>query len=186
MKRFPHLRFCFSAAILVAAAAAATAQADPFDAIVHAAQATMKAPAFQEFETAGGATIEEDYVAPDRVSLGTIIVIGNTQYVKWPHGWKKSASGIALPTDELKTLVESRADYTVEDLGSRTVDGSTMHAYKLTDTTPTGTDDKKVITLYVDSAGRLARQDVSSSSAKGMTAVTRIKFGPATSITAPI
>jgi len=182
MKRFPPLWMLLSSFLLFTAAAAAAARADSYDTIAQAVLTTLHQPSYHISMTMpGGQAIEGDVVTPDRMHMtmpiGESTVIGKTMYMKMNGVWKKFDVGglMKSPLDQMKSLAAGREDATVDDLGMRTVDGGLMHAYKVTNGKL-----KTTVTVFIDSAGRLAREEMGTS-------VFRIsKFGEMVSIVAPM
>jgi flavin-binding protein dodecin len=168
--------------ILTTAAATAVARADSYDTIAQAVVTTLHEPSYHFSMTMPGTqSAEGDVVTPDRMHmtmpLGESTIIGKTVYMKMNGVWKKfDVNGLMpSPTDEMKKMAAGRADTTVDDLGMRTVDGSLMHAYKITNAKK-----KTTSTVFIDHAGRIAREDIAT------TVFRMSKFGEAVSIAAPM
>jgi hypothetical protein len=182
MKRFPHLQFALCTLGVMTAGLTAIAQADSYDTISQAVLATLHERSYHmSMTTPGGQTAEADFVSPDRMHMtmpmGESTVIGKTVYLKMNGVWKNMGSADLMPSpvDAMKKLAAARSDTKVDDLGIRTVDGGVMHAYKVTNAKR-----NTVATVFIDSAGRIAREEI------GTSVVRMSKFGEAVSIAAPI
>jgi hypothetical protein len=79
------------------------------------------------------------------------------------------------PASPPRVVAAARSDTKVDDLGMRTVDGGVLHTYKITNVKL-----KTVSTLFIDGAGRIAREEF------GTTVMRMSKFGETLSIAAPI
>ena len=107
-----------------------------------------------------------------------MIVLAPDSYMKMGNApWKKYPGN---PSDysqmDIKNFLnKDKDDYTSTDLGMQLKDGQMLHAYKITNQTKKSTQ-----TVFIDSAGRLARMEV------GPMTMTLSKFGEPLSIQPPL
>jgi len=78
-------------------------------------------------------------------------------------------------TDPLKAFAAKAADYQVDDLGMKLVDGATLHAYRTTNLKK-----KYLAMMYIDGSGRIVRMET------GTMVMVMSKFGEAVTIVAPM
>jgi len=164
----PSLRRSLGLLLVLAAVCAATAaaRADATADLTKAAITNSKLHSYHIEMQQPGVTSRGDFESPGRMhlvmgSLGETIVIGDTMYMKMNGAWKKyPASGMASlgVTDIAKEMQARRGEFAVADLGNRTVDGVSLHAYSVIDKKRSSTD-----LVYVDSGGRIARMEVGKS-----------------------
>jgi hypothetical protein len=182
MRRPLSLAIHPAALAALVAMAMAPASADPSSDLMNAVVATMNASSYHITMTSPGTGVSEgDIVKPGKMHMITkgaeSIVIGTTMYIKISGKWKKiDGSGFSMdPSAEIKKMQAHRSDYTASDLGMRPVGGVPYHAYLVT-------NNKKHTkeTIYVDSAGRLARVETS-----GIT-MTFSKYGENVAIVPPM
>jgi hypothetical protein len=101
-----------------------------------------------------------DVVKPDSMHMQSrsteMIRIGSTTYVKTgSRGWIKLAAmpgtGAASMADQVRSMTRDANDASATDLGMKSVDGETLHAYRMT------TKGGKPSTIYVGSDGLIHR-----------------------------
>ena len=101
-----------------------------------------------------------DVVKPDSMHMQSgsteMIRIGSTTYVKTgPRGWMKlaamPATGPAAMADQVRSLARDAKEGSVTDLGMKSIDGETLHAYRTT------TKSGKQSTIFVGSDGLIHR-----------------------------
>jgi hypothetical protein len=129
-----------------------------------------------------GKTIDADIVNPGKmhVVMGSmeLIRLDTTTYVKINGEWRKFAfpgmDRLSGPAMTVQQLVAHKGDFVVSDLGPKTIDGATLHAYTVKATEGPAT------TMYLDASGNLARADTGEGYA------TFSKFNAPITIDAPI
>ena len=169
-------------ATAVAGICATAALADGTSTLKNALIMTMKQTSYHMIMvTPGQGTTTGDVINPGRMHMTMqdteIIVIDKTMYMKQGGAWKKYPGVDVMQTssDPLKTLAAKMADYTVDDIGMKVVDGATLHAYRTT-----GPKEHSVATIYLDSVGRIVRIET------GSTSFAMSNFGENVSIVAPM
>jgi hypothetical protein len=183
----PMRRFLIATAALVLASAT-SAFATPSDDVANAFMSLGTATSYHmAIQTSRGQTMDADVAKPNKMhvtmaQMEMISVAGGT-YVKVNGNWMKLPTAIpqmqSPAFNYVQTLTNSKpSDVTVDDLGSKSVDGATYHAYKVT------SKEGKPATMYVDGSGVIARIDVTDQS--GTSIVRFSKFNAPVSIEAPI
>ena len=170
------------AASFIALASVTSALADPTDdvrkALVNFANVTSYHMTFESKSQKG----EADVVKPNKMHMVAgpmeMITIADGTYVKVQGNWMKLPRPMPQVQNAMFGYVHDLGakpqDVTVEDLGSKTIDGAGYHAYKVT---PNG---GKPSTVYVDGSGLLARIVTDTGS------VTFSKFNAPVKIEAPV
>lgn len=174
-------------AVVTAAAALATPSDDVVNAFTEMASASSYHMAIQ---SAQGQTMDIDMVPPDKMHMlmgggkAEMIRAAGATYVKVNGNWMKLPMGMPQMDQQMgavsyvQSVGRNPKQARVDDLGSKSVDGATYHAYKVTP------QDGKPATLYVDGSGYPARIDVSEG--KGTSIVRFSKFNAPLTIDAPI
>lgn len=171
----------FIAASALLLAMSAPALADPNSALMNAVIATSQARSYHITMSGPSMAAEGDVVNPGKMHMimkeGETIVIRPDMYMKMGGKWKKMAgAGATLDqSDAVKQMQLHRADYTSQDLGMRTVGGTSGHAYLVTNLKKNTKE-----TVYVDGSGRIAGFQF------GDTMMTFSRYGEAVSIVAPM
>ena len=179
-------------ALVMIAAVAAPAFADPAaDTVKNSLLAFAKLTSYHATIDSSGKTLELDMVNPNKmhVTIGPIeaIMLDGAMYVKPQGSWMKiptAASGMMGAAfmgavDRAKSAV-TQENFTATDLGMKTVGGTSLHAYSVK-----SKDSSKPATMYMDSAGMLARIEVTDDKG-GTTAIVYSKFNAPIKIEAPI
>jgi hypothetical protein len=166
------------------------ALADPAtDAIRGAALKLATSSSYHVTIEAKGHEIEGDVVPPDKlhVTMGPMeaIEIAKTTYVKMGGSWHEftlpGIDRVTAPLDNARSYAKAApSDITVSDLGMKTVDGLTAHAYLVKGKEVGSTAN----TLYVDANGYLARID--SDTSDGTATILFTKYNAPLTIAAPI
>jgi hypothetical protein len=155
--------------------------ADPNSALMNAVIATSQQHSYHISMSGPSMTAEGDIVNPGKMHMvmkeGETIIIRPDMYMKMGGKWKKvaGAAGTMDQSDAVKQMQLHRADYTSQDLGMRTVGGTSYHAYLVTNVKKNTKE-----TVFVDGAGRIGRFQF------GDTTMTFSKYGEAVSIVAPM
>jgi len=111
---------------------------------------------------------EADFVKPDKMHMtagpAEVITIADGTYVKVLGNWMKLPRPMPQMQNAMlgyvRDLSSKPQDVTVDDLGPKSVDGASYHAYTVT---PKG---GKPATVYIDGAGLLVRVDADEGSVK--------------------
>ncbi len=180
-------RFLIATAALVLASAT-SAFATPSDDVANAFMGLGTATSYHlAIQTSRGQTMDIDVAKPNKMHMTMaqmeMISIAGGTYVKVNGNWMKLPAPMPQMQSAAFGYVQALSntkpsDVTVDDLGSKSVDGGTYHAYKVT------AKDGKPATLYVDGSGVIARCDVIDQS--GTSIVRFSKFNAPVSIEAPI
>src|SRR5665213_522143 len=134
IKRSFHISHAVAASALLLAMSA-PALADPNSALMNAVVATSQAHSYHISMSGPSMSAEGDIVNPGKMHMlmkqGETIIIRPDMYMKMGGKWKKIAgAGDTLDqTDAVKQMQAHRADYTSQDLGMRTIGGTSDHAY---------------------------------------------------------
>ena len=176
------------AAILVTASSA-PALATPADDVKNAFVNFAQLSAYHLTLDANGKHGEGDVVAPDKMQLTigptTIVRIGTNTWVQVGGHWMQlQAAGDQMSRmtgglSEAQSIAANPKDVTVTDLGMKTVDGETVHAYSVQSkgkSTPS--------TVYVGSDGRVHGVDTTDSQGK-ISTVRFSKFNETITIAPP-
>lgn len=174
----------------LAAAMAVPALADPAGDVRNAFLKFADASSYHiAVSSSRGPAGEGDFVKPDRMHMmmgpAEMIALPDATYVKAGGNWMKlprpMPNALGPTLDYVKGISTGKpADLKVEDLGMKTVDGSSFHAYKVEP------KDAAVSTVYVNGDGYVARIDAVE---KGNGATSVVKFSnynAAIKIEAPI
>ncbi len=174
-------------AVFLVLATSAAALATPADDVAGAFAAWGKATSYHmAVITAKGQQMDGDFVRPDKMHLTMgpmeMITLADGTFVKMNGSWMRLPRPMPQMQSGALTYVEGLGrnpkDTTVEDLGTKSVDGASYHAYKVT---PNG---GKPSTVYVDGAGLVARVDVTEGD--GTSIVRFSKYNAPVTIVAPI
>jgi len=147
------------------AAGAAPALADPAAAVRSAMIAFAKLTSYHINVQAQGRTIDVDMVMPARTHIVTpgaeVIAIDGTTWVKAGGSWRQITFPFmgqltGMYQSALDALRNPSGDFVVTDLGTKNVDGETLHAYLVKSNGGDGS------TVYLDAKGALARVDTTS------------------------
>jgi hypothetical protein len=152
-------------ALALVAFAAAPALADPKSDLISAMMQFQKVSSFHVSATDYGKTIELDMALPGKMhaTMGGMeaIKIDNTTWVKMGGSWHQyaipmldSMTGFVTHAVDVATGKSSPDDMLVTDLGTKSPDGSPLHAYMVT-----SKSGKDATTLYVDNTSKLVRVD---------------------------
>jgi hypothetical protein len=152
-------------ALALVAFTAAPALADPKSDLVSAMMQFQKASSFHIAATGYGKTIDMDMALPGKMhaTMGGMeaIKIDNTTWVKMGGQWRQFAiPGLDMMTGFVTHAVDVASgkadsnDMLVTDLGTKSPDGSPLHAYQVT-----SKSGKDATTLYLDNTGKLVRVD---------------------------
>lgn len=161
-----HRLLASLAFVALAALTALPGAADPAtDAVRNAFVAFSHATSYHVNVQAQGKTVNGDVVPPDKyhfiVPPTELIVIGSYTYVKLNGAWRQfNAAGFAgftAPLDRVKAMTASPDSVKVTDLGMKTVDGQSLHAYSVLSAGNNGAS-----TVYIDGGGLPVRVDSSS------------------------
>lgn len=185
-RRFLDVRYFLTFTGLLASAlagiCATAALADGTDTLKNALIMTMKQTSYHiTMVTPGQGTTTGDVINPGRMHMtmkdAEIIVIDKTMYMKQGGSWTKVPGVDIMQTDSdpLKAFAAKIADYTVDDLGMKVIDGASLHAYRTT-----RPKEHYVSTIYIDSSGRIVRIE------SGTMSFTMSNFGESVSIVAPM
>ena len=148
--------------------AAAPAWADPKSDLASSMIQFSKATSFHMSATSRGKTVEVDMVKPGKVHIVVapmeMIKIDNTMYVKMGGTWRQfTLPGMDRIADMYQGALDKSThptdDMVVVDLGMKTVEGATLHAYTIKNKGDTGPT-----TLYIDDKGFPARVETSDGS----------------------
>jgi hypothetical protein len=153
------------AASFFAVAAAAGAFATPTDDVANAFTKLGTATSYHmAVQTAQGGSMDIDMVPPEKMHATMaqveMIRVAGATYVKVNGNWMKLPSAVPQMAAQMgavsyiQSVGNNPKQAQVEDLGMKTVDGASYHAYKVTPA------DGKPSTLYVDASGLPARVDV--------------------------
>lgn len=185
------MRRLFAAVILSVCAAATTgiALATPSDDIANAFKNLAQASSYHmNVQTSQGQKMDIDMVPPNKMHMMMgpmeMIRLASATYMKVNGNWMKMPGAMPQMTQQgaamtyVQTLGSHPNDAKVDDLGMQSVDGVSVHAYKVTP------NSGQPATVYVDGSGRPARIDVTE---KNGTSVVRFSNYNATlDIQAPI
>jgi hypothetical protein len=169
------------ATLAFAAMCAGLALADGSSALKDALVATMKLTTYHMTMTSPQGVVEADVINPGRMHVkmkdGEMIVVDKTMYMKQAGVWTKypGVDVMQTQTDPLKAFAAKAADYQVDDLGMKLVDGATLHAYRTTNLKK-----KYLAMMYIDGSGRIVRLET------GTMVMVMSKFGEAVTIVAPM
>ena len=160
-----HLRAASSsylAAVWIVAAAlfaTAPASADVAPAVTNAIVLMSKLPSYHMSMTTPEGPAETDVVNPGKMhtvmKAGEMYVIGPTMYMKIGGKWTKFANSNS-GTDVLARYHKFASNYSSQDLGMRTIQAGTFHAYAVHDTAHPDVKN----TIYLDGSGRIVRIDI--------------------------
>jgi len=133
--------------------------------------------------SATSGTIDGDVVNPGRMHMVMtnrsmeVIVIDQTMYMKQNGSWRKfpGVDIMKAQTNPLQNLAAAKGKFTVDDLGAKVIDGSALHAYRVTNIAK-----KNVVTVYVDGSDRIARIE------SGAQVIRLSKFGEPVTIVPPL
>jgi hypothetical protein len=154
-------------ALTLVLALAAPALADPVADVRGAMLALSRATSFHISATAtSGQDVEADFLPPAKAHFVAgpveIVTIAGTTWVKLAGSWRQFAipgmdhvTGFVQGT--IDTMRNPPDDMTVTDLGPKSVDGATLHAYAVASKSGGYAD-----TVYLDRGGLLARIDTPS------------------------
>jgi len=175
-------------ALFLAAATPAAALATPTDDVVNAFTKMGTASSYHMAIQSAQGSMDIDMVPPDKMHMMgahvEMIRIGGATYVKVNGNWMKLPAAMPQMQQQMgavsyvQSVGNNAKQAKVEDLGSRSLDGATYHAYKVTG------QDAKPATLYVDGSGYPARVDVVEE--KGTSTVRFSKYNAPMTIAAPI
>ena len=177
-------------ASFIAVVTAAAALATPSDDVVNAFTKMGSASSYHMAIESAQGQMDIDMVPPDKmhmlVSGGKMemIRIAGSTYVKVNGNWMKLPMAMPQMDQQMGAVsyvqaVGSHPRQTqVDDLGSKSVDGATYHAFRLTP------EKGEPATLYVDGSGYPARVDVTEG--KSTSIVRFSKFNAPLTISAPI
>jgi hypothetical protein len=179
------------ALVAMVAATTATVFADPTNDLKNAMINLSKATSFHVTASAQGHTMEGDIVRPNKMHITAgpmeMINIDQTTYVKMGGTWREftmpGMDRVMAPINNVQAFAErakSNPNISVSDLGMKTVDGVSYHAYLVKD----GDGSGSATTVYVDGNGYPARVDVTDS--KGTQSVLFSNFNGPITIVAPI
>jgi hypothetical protein len=155
-------------ALALALAAYAPALADPASDVRGAMLALAKATSFHISATAGGQDVEADFLPPAKAHFVAgpveVITVAGTTWVKLGGSWRQfTVPGMDRITGfvqgTIDTLRNPPDDLVVNDLGMKSVDGTTLHAYTVASKSGGYTN-----TVYLDRSGLLARIDAPNAS----------------------
>jgi hypothetical protein len=106
-----------------------------------------------------------------------MIVIGQTTYVKQNGAWRKfpGVDLLGTQTNPLQNLAASNGKFTVDDVGRKVIDGTSLHGYRVTNQKT-----KRIAFVFVDGSDRIARIE------SGRSIMTISKFGEPVTIVAPL
>jgi len=175
------------AAFVLAGACAVPALATPADDVTNALAGFAGLTSYHFTVEASGKHAEGDWVAPDKMQMSMppmqMIHIGTTTWVLAGGHWMQlqadPSSGMTGGLSEMRTMSANPKDVTVTDLGPKTVDGETMHAYSVV-----GKGETTPAVIYVGSDGRVHR--IEKTSAQGKTSImTFSKFNQPVTIAPP-
>lgn len=179
-------RLFIAAAVVLASATGALAT--PTDDIGNAFIALGAATSYHIAIQARGQAMDIDMVKPNKMHMTNgqmeMISIAGAAYVKANGNWMKLPAAMPQQMQNagfgyVQTLADSKPnDVAVEDLGAKSVDGATYHAYKVTP------KDGKVSNVYLDGSGVIARCDVTDQT--GTSIIRFSKFNAPISIDAPM
>jgi len=174
-------RLLFALALVVFAAAPALA--DPKADIANAFILFGKASSYHMSAAAKGRTLEVDSEKPDKMHVVSgpmeLVKIGTTTWIKAGGAWRQfNFPGMDQITSAysgaLNVVQAPPNDVTVTDLGTKTIDGTPLHAYSVVEKSGSAT-------VYVDNgSGYPVRVETADGSS-----VTFSKFNSAGPITAP-
>ena len=165
--------------------AAASAYADATGDVRAAMQRFLSLSSYEMSSTSGSQSVTVDLVKPSsrhvRSARGEIISIGSDFYLKrGSGGWTKlpaSSSNVMLPAfDNMGSLGRHPSNATATDLGLKSIDGETLHAYLVKGS------DGHAVTVYVGRDGLVHRVD----NAGGPGGVRLSKFNAVPPIHAPM
>ncbi len=172
------MRGCIVPTALLVTALAAPALATPTDDVKNAFIGFGQLTAYHFTIDASGKTSEGDVVVPDKMQMTIgptkIVHIGTATWVQVNGHWMQmpgAADSMGRMTGGLSTAQSFAADpkdVTVTDLGTKSVDGETLHLYSVLskgNSTPS--------TVYIGSDGRVHRIDTESS---GKTSIVRFSL----------
>jgi hypothetical protein len=148
---------------------------------MNAVIATSQARSYHITMSGPAMAAQGDVVNPGKMHMimkeGETIVISPDMYMKMGGKWKKFAGAGATmdQSDAVKQMQLHRADYTSQDLGMRTIGGTSGHAYLVTNLKKNTKE-----TVYVDGSGRIGSFQF------GDTTMTFSRYGEAVSIVAPM
>jgi hypothetical protein len=149
-------------------AAAAPALADPTADVKNAMIAFGNAKSFHVSAEAAGRNIEGDIVPPAKAHFIAgpfeMITISGTTWVKTGGGWHQfTIPGMDRITvfvnGAIDTVRNPPADLVVTDLGTKTIDGATLHGYTISNKAGNSPS-----TIYLDGSGTLARVEANGGS----------------------
>jgi hypothetical protein len=174
----------FFAVLALVAVSSAPAFADATGDLKNAAANFMKLTSYH-IDVAGshGPVAQADVVPPSRVHAivphAETILVDSTLYIKVHGSWHQfqmhGPSKLFDQPNYSKMVLDHVRDVDAKDLGMRTVDGASLHAYSVTNPKSHKTD-----TVFLDNGGRITRVE-------GRGAVITIsKFNTPMTIAAPI
>jgi hypothetical protein len=155
-------------ALAVTLFAAAPALADPTSDVKNAMIAFANAKSFHVSAEASGRNVEADIVPPAKAHFIAgpfeMITISGTTWVKAGGSWHQfSVPGMDRITvfvnGAIDTVRNPPADLVVTDLGTKTIEGATLHGYTITNKAGDSPS-----TVYLDGSGMLARVEGSGGS----------------------
>ena len=153
-------------ALALTLTAAAPALADPTADVKNAMISFANAKSFHVSADDAGKNVEADIVPPAKAHFVAgpfeLITISGTTWVKAGGSWHQFAiPGIdritVFVTGAIDTVRNPPADMVVTDLGTKSIDGATLHGYTIAN--KAGASPR---TIYLDGSGNLARVESSS------------------------
>ncbi len=174
------------ALLALVALTTAPALADPKSDVTTALVGLSHATSFHFNVVSHGRTVDGDVVNPGKLHLVTspveLIVIDGTTYVKIHDAWHKfTIPGTDRMTGAIsyaQDFAKTHGDLNVTDLGTKLVDGTSLHAYAVKSSGST-----KPVTVYLDGSGTLVRMDTGDNDPS---AITFSNFNAPVTIVAPI
>jgi hypothetical protein len=172
------------AATAFVAACAFSARADAGGDLERALLNSLKQTSYHmTMNSPASGTIDGDIVNPGRMHMvmknrnTEVIVVNQTMYMKQNGPWRKfpGVDIMEAQRNPLQSLAAAKGKFTVADLGPKVVDGTLLHAYRVTNIAKKNTD-----MVYVDGSDRVARIE------SGTTVVRLSNFGEAVTIVAPM
>jgi hypothetical protein len=180
--RYSSLPARLIATVALIAACTVAARADAPATLKQALLTTMKLPTYHmTMVSPVNGTIEADVANPGRMHITMknmeMIVIDGTMYMKQGGAWRKFPGVDIMKTQSnpLQALAANKDNFTVDDLGTMTIDGAALHAYRTTNVRT-----KSVGTVYVDGSMRIVRIEA------GQMVMKMSKFGEPVTIAAPM
>ncbi len=175
--------------VALVCATTTAALADPTSDVKTAMTNLGNASSYHLTATAAGHTIAGDYVKPGKMHAAfgpmEVIQVDGATYVKlrstWHHFAIPGASRLEQPFSMAKGFSGSASSkIAVDDLGMKTVDGASLHAYLV----KVASHPEKSSTVYVDSNAMPVR--IEHTGSHGTEVVTLSNFNAPVSIVAPI